>query len=447
MTQSNKLALLGGTRLVDDHERLRISWPEVTEEDRSAVISAFERMDFSGRGSSEVLNLETEMAEYFCMPYATALNSGTAALHAALFALGIGSGDEVVVPNLTFIATALAVLQSGAKPVFADVNTENYNIDAEGLVRALSSNTRAVIVVHMHGTPADLDPIIEICRRREIFLIEDVAQSPGARYKGRLLGSFGDASTFSLMSQKNLATCGECGVLLTKTELSKNRAEMLRIYGEIIREGEPRKYNSVTWGWNYTLNPIQAAMARTQLRRFSSLTSRVQACGRLLSERLSQFEWIQVPTDNEVFENVFHFYRVRLLPHPDWGIDPGRFRLGVQHALNAEGLNVRHYQNCPVSMQPVFRDAGAGLELPSPAEMRGTLEVIRTTLVLGAIGSSPAYLLKEGTIEAYWRGFCKISENLAALIDYCRRAPYKEPWQEIPVTSDSFRAQYATLNL
>lgn len=446
MTHYDQLALFGGSPLVASHENLKINWPKVSAKDRDAVIAAFDRADFSGRSSSEVAALESEMAEYFGMPFGTAVNSGTAALHAALFSLGIKMGDDVIVPNLAFIATALAVVQSGARPIFADIEINSYNICIETILRVLTEKTKAVIVVHMHGIPVDLDPILEFCSARNIYVIEDVAQAPGAKYKGKLLGSLGDCSTFSLMSQKNLATCGECGVLLSKDERQKNRAEMLRIYGEIIRPNVPRVYNSLTWGWNYTLNPIQAAMARTQLMQFRSITKEIQDRGVEFNRKLAEFDWLKPPSYDEEYESVFHFYRVRMLPRPEWSIDSGRFRKAIQDALNAEGLNVRHYQNCPLSMQPIFTTMDFGPSLPTIEQMAGALDVLRTTLVLGAIGSSPAYLLKDGTIDAYKCGFMKIETNMGAILEYARSLSYKEPWESMPVTSDSFGAQYLTLD-
>lgn len=436
----DQLAIFGGKPLVSQHDGLRIDWPRVDSTDRDAVIAAFDRGDFSGRCSNEVLSLETEMATFFQMPYGTAMNSGTAALHAALFALGIGAGDEVIVPNLCFIATALAVIQAGATPLFADVDRFTSNVTVASIFPLLTKKTKAVIVVHMHGVPVDLDPIVALCKSNGIFVIEDNAQSPGARYKGKLVGGIGDVSTFSLMSQKNLATCGECGMLLMRTLQQKNRAEMLKIYGEVIRPGQPRVYNSFTWGWNYALNPIQAAMARTQLARFDRLTAEIQSNGLRLARGLDKYDWVFPPLFSDHFQSVFHFFRFRVQPKPEFDVDVGRFRKAVQDALDAEGLNVRHYQNSPLSMQPVFR--GMPLCLPSAKEMEGTLDVLRSTLVIGAIGSTPAYLLKDGTVEKYLTGFEKIDLNMKEVISYAKGLKYSDPWEAAPVTSDSFGAIY-----
>ncbi|MEQ1962115.1 DegT/DnrJ/EryC1/StrS family aminotransferase [Xenorhabdus khoisanae] len=445
--KSKCLALFGGEKIVQDHSSLRIKWPIVSEEDKEAVIKSFDDYDFSGRGSEEVYLLEKEMANFFGMPYATALNSGTAALHAALVSLDINEDDEVIVPNLTFIATALAVVHNKSIPVFADVDPYTYNITADNIEAVITPKTKAVVIVHMHGIPADMDPIIDICKKYHLYMIEDVAQAPGATYKGKLVGSFGDASTFSLMSQKNLATCGECGMLLNKTIVQKNKAEMLRIYGEVIKSNETRVYNSITFGWNYTLNPIQASMARTQLRSFTSLTNRIRIAGEFLNKTLSKFDWLTPPYNNEDFRSVFHFYRIMLDPTRIGYADRGRFRMAVQHALNAEGLNVRHYQTVPVSEQPVFKNKIRGLNLPPKENFPCTLHIIRSSLIIGAIGSTPSYLLCDGTSQLYFRGIEKINNNMDLLLSYASSLDYREPWEDVPVISDSFGAEYINASI
>ncbi len=433
--------------MVKDHAALRIAWPMTTERDRRAVIGAFDREDFSGRGSPEVYALEDEMADNFRMPYATALNSGTAALHVALASLGIGAGDEVIVPNLTFIATAMAVIHNGSVPVFADIDPLTYNITAETISPKITRKTKAVIVVHLHGSPADLRRIRKTCAERNLALIEDVAQAPGALFDGKPVGSFGDASAFSLMSQKNLATCGECGILLNRKLDAKNRAEMVRIYGEILRPNTPRKYNSYTLGWNYTLNPLQAAMARTQLKGFDRLTARIRAAGRRLDEGLAAFPWVRPPQDIRGAQGVYHFYRVGFDPAAVGYAHSGRFRKAVQDALDAEGLNVRHYQNVPLSGQPVWRTMDR-LSSRDSFEIRNfpnTLEVIRSTLVLGAISSAPGYLLCPGTIAKYLEGFARVAANMEQVLEYAEGLAYREPWEDLPKTSDSYRSRYGIL--
>jgi dTDP-4-amino-4,6-dideoxygalactose transaminase len=450
----SKLALFGGTPLIKNHADLRIEWPITDTADFQAVREAFDDKDFSGRGSKRVFALEDAFSKKFDGMYATALNSGTAAIHAALKALDIGPGDEVIVPNLTFVATALAVIHAMAIPVFADVD-DNYNLSVNTINDVLSEKTKAIIVVHMHGFAADIEKIRAFCDLKGLLLIEDVAQAPNGRYNGKLLGTFGDASAFSLMSQKNLATCGEAGILLTRTREQKNKAEMLRIYGEIIAQDGSRIYNSYSLGWNYTLNPIQAAMALTRLKKLDALTVQIQERGRKITDELAKISWLAPPEEISGSESVFHFYRVAI-QSPDTTIPTKIFRQAVQDALNAEGLNVRHYQNTPISGQIIFQDRiafGAGLPWSlgdrqinySIDQFPNTLRILQETFVLGAISSFPGYLLQDGTVDKYIEGFKKIDENLPEILSYAQQIDYHEPWESIPVTSDSFRATYGTL--
>jgi len=399
--------------------------------------------------------LEERFSKYHNGLYATALNSGTAALHLALVSLGIQPGDEVIVPSLTFIATAMSVIHNQSIPVFADIDPKTFNILPESIERNISKKTKAIIVVHMHGLPVDIDPIMKICKKYNLKLIEDVAQAPRAMYKNKIVGTFGDAAAFSLMSQKNLATCGEGGILLNKRLKDKNKAEMARIYGEIIKHNSERVYNSYTLGWNYTLNPLQAAMAVTQLKKLNRVTNKIQKSARKLNKGLVKFGWILPPIEQDNISSVFHFYRFRLNSGYFKYKNEGRFRQAVQDALNAEGLNVRHYQKTPLAGQSFFNRKQINKVMPWALNNKkyvydindypNTLDVIRNTLILGAISSGPGYLLCPGTIEKYLEGFRKIENNMGALLEYADKIDYKEPWEDVSVISDSFESNYELL--
>lgn len=255
------------------------------------------------------------------------------------------------------------------------------------------------------------------------------------------------------MPQKNLGTCGECGILLNKSLADKNRAEMLRIYGKAVRSDLNDTYHSFTHGWNYTLNPMQAAMARTQLKKYPMVLKQIQSAARKLTHRLDKFEWIISPVEPKGVTSAFHFYRVRLKAEYFGYRNSGRFRKAVQGALDAEGLNVRLYQNTPLPDHPVFRyKHSLGCGLPWSLNKKqikyclddypNSLDVIRSTLILGAIGSTPAYLLKQGTIEKYAAGFQKIQNNISQLLDYANTIKYKEPWEDVPAISDSYKTKY-----
>ncbi len=448
----NELAIFGGKPLVEQHSALRINWPIVDQKDKDVVVSAFDDGDFCGRGSERVLKLEKLFEKKYTGYYATALNSGTAALHLALLSIGVKPGDEVIVPSLTFIASAMSIIHNQSIPVFADIDKNTFNILPEDIEKKITSKTKAIMVVHMHGLPADMKPIIRICKKHNLKLVEDVAQAPGAKYEGKEVGMFGDAAIFSLMSQKNIPTCGECGILLNKNLKDKNRAEMARIYGEIINIGKERMYNSYTLGWNYTLNPIQAAMALTQFEKYNKIKNRIQKKARKLNQSLNKFVWVKPPNEPEKIESVFHFYRFGLQPEQINYKKRGEFRRAIQDVLNAEGLNVRHYQKTPLAGQPFFQQKNLSQKLPwsqsdknyeyNITDFPNTLDVINNSLVLGAISSSPGYLLCQNTIEKYAEGFKKINDNIDAVLAYADTLENPEPWHETPVISDSYNAKY-----
>lgn len=448
----NKLALFGGHSIVSDHKNIRISWPIVRQSDFNQVKRAFFDKDFSGRGSKRVEELEKKFEERYKGRFATAVNSGTSALHLALKSLNIGPGDEVIVPALTFVASAMSVLHNQSIPIFADIDPCTYNISPDSVLKKITKKTKAIIVVHLHGLPADMKRIQSICRKYNLKLIEDVAQAPGAKYFGKEVGLFGDAAIFSFMSQKNLATCGEAGLLLSRGIKAKNRAEITRIYGEIIKKNNNRVYNSYTLGWNYTLNPIQATMLMSQLKNFDIVTRRIQVMGRKLNDLLKTIDWVLPPVEPARVTSVFHFYRFGLQPEILGYKKIGRFRQAIQDALNAEGLNVRHYQNTPIPGQSFFQNINYKKDYPwilsdrkieyKITDYPNTLNVISSTLVLGAISSTPGYLLCPGSIEKYFKGFIKINKNIDKILEYADKIDYHDPWEELSKVSDSYMSKY-----
>ncbi|MBL4818080.1 MAG: aminotransferase class V-fold PLP-dependent enzyme, partial [Deltaproteobacteria bacterium] len=207
------------------------AWPVITDADKQAVMAVLERGVLSGPLSPEVTALEREFADYLGVKYCLATNSGTAALHIALAALEVKPGDEVIVPAFTFIATAMAVLQQGAMPIFADIELESFGLDPESFERAITPKTKAVIPVHLHGMPCDISRINEIAKAHDIAVIEDACQAHGATYQNQKVGTFGKLAAFSLQSSKNLA-CGEGGLLVTNDESCYKRAAQFRMFGE-----------------------------------------------------------------------------------------------------------------------------------------------------------------------------------------------------------------------
>src|ERR1043166_5691528 len=208
----------------------------------------------------EVESFERSFADYVGARFCVALNSGTAALHLALLASGIGPGDEVIVPSNSFIATAESVSVVGATPVFVDSDATAYTIDVSQIEARITERTRAIMPVHLYGQPADLDPVFEIAKRQDLLVIEDAAQAHGAEYKGRRVGALGRAGCFSFYPSKNLGAYGEGGAGLTNDEEVAAQVRLLRDHGS------DRKYYHHIVGYNFRMEGIQGAVLNVKLR-------------------------------------------------------------------------------------------------------------------------------------------------------------------------------------
>src|SRR5262249_25016120 len=201
-----------------------VRWPVLGEDERRAVLGVLDRGVLSGQLAPEVRGLEREFAALVGSRFCLATNSGTAALHLALTGAGIQAGDEVIVPAFTFVATAMAELHQGAVPVFVDVEPQFFGMDPAKVEAAITPRTRAIVPVHLHGVPCELQPIAELATRRGLVLIEDSAQAIGARYRGRMAGTMGLAGCYSLQSSKSMAA-GEGGLLVTDDEAVFKKAQ------------------------------------------------------------------------------------------------------------------------------------------------------------------------------------------------------------------------------
>lgn len=437
-----KLALFGGTPVFPGNQPLEDPWPAVLPEDMIAVQRVFESGQFVGIHHPEIEALEQEYAAFVGTRHALALGSGTASLHAAVAAAGCQPGDEVIVPALTFLASASAILHHVAIPVFVDIDPRTFNLDPARVEEAITPRTRAIMAVDLHGLPADYDALHTIARRHGLVVIADTAHAMGAVYQGRNVGSLGDISGTSIMPAKQLPTCGEGGLFSTDREEYLNRASMVRMFGEIVRKGQPRAYNAYTLGWNYRMNPIQAAFARSQLRRLEANARAFSANGARLANGMRQLPGLVPPHIPDGSTHVYHMFRFRFDPQAA-GLDvpAGRFACAVEQAMEAEGLPLRFYQNTPVPGQAMFQlreGFGGGIPwtLPGAIDRRYdieaypvTLDVLETTRCIGRAGSSgPNYFGRAETIDLYLEGFRKLWDNLAELERQARRLDYRPPW-------------------
>jgi len=436
------LALLGGKPVLPaplDES----GWPVVEDRDVDAVVATLRSGSLSWLGDAEVPALERDWARYVGTEHCVAFNSGTAALHAAVAATGVEPGDEVLVPALSFLASATCVLHHQAIPVFVDVDPETFTLDPAKLEAQIGDRTRAVVAVHLHGLPADMDAITAVARRHGLAVIEDAAQAHGATVHGRRVGSLGDAGAFSIMAGKNLATAGEGGLLCTDDAALRDRADAVKMFGERIGPNGEREYNAHTMGWNYRLSSVLAAFARSQLSRLDGYTAAVGENAGWLTKVLAELPGVHPPTVPDGRTHVYHHFRVRLDP-AECGLDipVGRFRRAVQHAVTAEGVPLIEYQNRPLPGQVVFqRRVGYGRGCPwtcgntdrevsyRPEDFPATLGVIRGSLVVGK-RLCMASLRDRTAAERVADAFTKVFEHLDDLRQYASTLDDREPWDE-----------------
>lgn len=359
----SKLAVNGGWPVVPK-ERL-VHWPQITERDRQLVKEVLDSGILAGAHSPQVKALQEEFAEYLGIEYCIAVNSGTAALHMAVAAAGIGPGDEVITSAFSFLASATSVMHQGAIPVFVDIDPKTHNLDVDQIEGKISDNTKAIIPVHIQGLPADMEEVLAIAKKYGLVVIEDACQAPGAEYHGRKVGTWGHLAGFSLNKSKNFPA-GEGGLFVTNNREFWLKADMVRMFGEQVKEKERRTYVAHTLGWNYRMPELTAAVARAQLERLDQVNAQGQENAALLGEALAKLEGLEPPYCPPDRTHVYHKYRVRIYPEKlGFKGPPTEFRDKLLIALQAEGVPAVLWQTFPLPANPLFqRKEGFGKGFP-----------------------------------------------------------------------------------
>jgi dTDP-4-amino-4,6-dideoxygalactose transaminase len=419
-------AIAGGAPAIEPGAHRR--WPEITQEDRDAVLGVLDRGVVCGANAPEITALQREWAEYLGVAHCLALNTGTAALHCACAAVGVGPGDEVIVPAFTFVATAMAVVHQGATPVFCDVDPRTYNLDPARVEARVTERTRAIMPVHLHGLPAEMDEIRALAARHGLAVIEDAAQSHGATYHGRKTGSLGDCAGFSLNATKNLSG-GEGGLFVTDDPDRMTTARRLSVFGEDVNPtgpGEFRRYWTHGVGWNYRNQELSSALARSQLRRLDSYNAVAQENARILSEGLERLPGIVPPHVPAGLTSIWHKYRLRFDPGAlGWNGAATELRDRLVQALRAEGVEACLWQVVPLPAYPAFRrelrpwrvaDAGEELRAWDPGEYPAASELLEQSLVLGS-ESHPLFVQEPELMQHYAAAFEKVLANLEAIAE------------------------------
>ncbi|WP_182887929.1 DegT/DnrJ/EryC1/StrS family aminotransferase [Microbispora sp. H10885] len=436
------LAMFGGKPAVRPEYR-RLEWPVVTQADRDAVLRVLDHGKFTvgAKEEPEISGLESEWAAFCDTRHAVSVNSGTVALELALTALGIGPGDEVIVPALSYVATAMAPLYQLAVPVFVDIDPLSFNIDVTQIEAKITNRTRAIIPVHLGGLPADMDEILALARKYDLYVIEDAVQAQGGKYRGRTAGSIGDVGCFSLNVEKSIPTCGEGGLIVTDDERVAERCRSLRILGEDLST-EERLYVSATRGSNLKLSAVLAAFTRAQLDRFWDYQVRREQNIPVFLNRLAELPGIVLPSVPDDRTHMWHMLRFRFDPEAAGldGITPGQFRQALRRALLAEGVPLTHYQIIPLPGQPVFQEQdayGRGYPWSLPgvnpqrydlADYPVTCAVIEDSLCLRRMHLNPD---AGPALEEYADAFQRVWENLDVIGRFARSAPYAPPWAAV----------------
>ncbi|TCP56778.1 perosamine synthetase [Tamaricihabitans halophyticus] len=327
-------------------------WPRFDDEDIQAVTDVARSNRLSQISNSAVTDFEAALAAYVGVEHCIAVNSGTAAIQAALAGLQIGNGDQVIAPAHTFIGTASPILHQGAEPVIVDVDPVSYCIDPAAAEAAITPHTKAIIAVHLNGQPAAMRALAEVGARHGVPIIEDVAQSPGARYAGKPLGSHGVVGCFSFWEDKIITTGGEGGAVVTDDGNLAARIRMFRQHGEKQLEGT-RLYCSHELGYNYRMTAMQAALGLTQLAKLDSFVDIRRRNAKQLTAALESISGLQLPKE---LPDCYHSYWKYVCR-----VDTGRLGITIdEFTKQVQELGAPAFRRYPVPLhrQPVFSRTG-----------------------------------------------------------------------------------------
>lgn len=304
-------------------------------------------------GGAEVRSFEREFAKKFKAKHAVTFNSATTALHGAIVALGLGPGDEVIVPPYSMSASATAVLMNGAVPIFADIDGRTFCLDPESVKKRITKRTKAIMAVNLLGQGADYAKLLPLARKHKLKIIEDNAQSPGAKWRGKYLGTVGDIGVFSLNVHKAIQT-GEGGVLVTNNATYALRAQLCRNHGEAVVDDMPEYDSGPIFGSNYRMTEVVAAMSREQLKKLDYLTKKRLALADRLTKALKKIPGLTPPYTHPDNTHVSHRYAI-LVDEKKLGLSRDR----LVGAMAAEGFSMSRGYVKPIYLLRVFQERKA----------------------------------------------------------------------------------------
>jgi dTDP-4-amino-4,6-dideoxygalactose transaminase len=427
---SERLAIRGGPPAVkEDHPEV-FKWPVYGEEELQAIKELFEGEDVY----SVIGEFERDFGKYIGAKYVLAHNNGTSSIHSALFAVGVGPGDEVIVPSYSWMLNVVPILASHAIPVFCDIDPRTLTADPEDIRKRITPRTKAMIVVHLYGHPADMDPIMEVARERGIAVIEDCSHAHGAEYKGRKVGTIGDIGCFSMQASKLLPAI-EGGVLVTNNEEYYERAVLLGHYERVpsLKNERYRKLaqgikgaiglSGVSFGYKYRIHPVAAAIARVQLKRLDERLEVRRRNMEYISKGLSELEAVEPPYVSPHVKLAWYMYLPRYHRERARNVPKSLF----VEALRAEGVRAKEeggYRPFHTTNFMQLRDLyGRGCPWRCPhvekvpeyaLESLPVTESIPEKLFSLAVLKNPA---PKGFMDSYIEAFHKVERNTDQLVE------------------------------
>lgn len=351
---SSTLALFGGRPAVSQPPQF--SWPPIRESDVERIAALVRRQELSYYGrEGEVEVLEDAFRDYLGSRYALAHSSGTAALHAAYFGLGLRAGDEVLAPTFTFLSTVMPLFVVNATPVLVDAESDTGNVDAEKLERHITPRTKAIVVTHINGHPCDMDAVLQVARKHGLSVVEDCSHAHGAIERGRHVGTLADVSVFSLQASK-LVAAGQGGILVTDDREIYDRANLfghfrVRSFEEVQAE-RYKPFAGTGYGLNYRMHPLAAALANAQFERLEEYIEGRQANLNHLSARLDRIPGVTPPVVKPyATRHVYYSYKPLYHAEELHGLPINTFL----EALQAEGVPIQKSTSLPLHLEPLFQ--------------------------------------------------------------------------------------------
>ncbi len=336
-----------------DFVNLKQEYNEISEEINEAV-SRVLRAGWYILGE-ELTHFEQEFSSHIGATHSIGVNSGSDAIFLAIKALGIGAGDEVITVSHTFISTVDGIVRNGARPVFVDIDPRTFCIDPAGIEEKITARTKAIVPVHLYGQPAEMEAIMDIAQRHDLFVIEDSCQAHGAQYQDRKAGGIGHVGCFSFYPAKNLAAYGDGGLATTNDEGIAEKLRLLRNYGQ------PRKYCHTLIGVNSRLDEMQAAVLRVKLRHLDEWNERRQRLAAMYDELLGD-AGVTTPVANPHAQHVYHLYVIR-----------SKERDALQKYLSCHEVQTQIHYPVPVHRQPAYAEIASGVNLPATDQACGEI--------------------------------------------------------------------------